>query len=411
MSKKGALPDKRIAVRVAEAQGMQVWSGFSTAEMDNAWKALEWGRPFQDFSRFVYNNYTLWERVAQSHPYSALREALVAVDKAMAPSAAALLAERGLKHFYSMGPTPAVDKLLLENIVRKGGSVTYHPIDASSKAIKATLEEVTQHLNSAFGDGKWQEQIAFADAEPTDFSRAKSSGPSLVVYSGGTIMNNREFWQQAASLAQKGGVVVASTALTRPDEDMGDYWLSMYNTPEGKLMFEGGLKQSFPELFDKRNRGKWDVAFEHVPALPSFSKHEQYHTSRISIQLRVKDPVTLHFPDGTPISLRPTPTWSEAARWDWKEQRNHNYPIELAISTKPNLGEFMLTTPQDFGMKNLFYMPKAISYELNGISGLVASAAFTVDNPTANWHRMEKRGPPTSWQPVLGDNPQISHRK
>lgn len=410
MSQTEAQLDERIAALIAEAQGLRIWDGLDTPGKDSVWKAMEWGRPL-DFSLFMYGNYELFRKVTQTHPYSALYGAMREADQAMAPHAAGLFIERGLKDFYSSGPTGSVDKLILKKIVSEGLAVTYHPMDLNPEHIKATLDEVVQHLSATFDDGKWAQKVKFADTEPTDFGKVKSSRPSLVVYSGGTIMNNREFWQQAASLAQQGGIVVASTAITHPEPDMGKYWLSMYDTPEGRQMFEGALQQAFPELFTNGNRDRWYIEFEYVPMLPHFSKYEQYQTPRISVGLMVKKPMTLHFPDGTPIMLKPTPTWAEAAKWSWNEQRDRNFPIELAISTKPYLGDFMLATPEDFGMKNILYVPRQIAYESDGLRGMVAAAAFSVDKPTSNWHRMEKRGPPRGWDLALADRRQSAHRK
>src|SRR3989338_5847178 len=106
-------------------------------EIDMVWKALELGgRQFALFPRFMYHDYHIWKAVAESHPYKALHTALAQADAAIVPEAARIIAQRGISEVFSMGPSPKVDKVLLERIVKAGGRVTYCPVDTNPGAIK-----------------------------------------------------------------------------------------------------------------------------------------------------------------------------------------------------------------------------------------------------------------------------------
>lgn len=402
----------------------------TTLEADCAIKALEWGR-LLDSAKFMYFNYDLWRAVALAPQYKPLYDAMTRTAVAITPTLAAEIKKKGTSEVYSMGPSPVVDKALLENLVTGKTKITYHVVDTSERAISETLDEITQHLSAKFGK-EWQDYITIAEPQQSAFGSVKSSKPSCIIYSGGTLMNSVKFWEQAPKLAGEGGMVVATAALTPDESDYSAYWLGMYGIPENKKMFKEALRLAFPDLFKSENRGKWSVEFEHIPMQNRFARWAQYQTPRISAQLRVKEDITLTVNNprtGEPaqVYLHPTRTWAEVAEWEdhnsefrkafdndsgiaakimeyWQtgnrkalpEESRKSYPIELAQSAKLMPQDFLLLLPGEFGMKmNSFTLDK-ISRK-GGQSGLAAAAIYDVGKAPAAGFRPEEMGVPKAW--------------
>ncbi len=353
----------------------------SREEIDASWKDMQLGlvgKVAELFPRFMYFRYEDWLKVASTPPYKQMHDALRQAYAGLVPKIAAQIREKGLKDVYSMGPTPSVDKLLLEQLVREGVTITYHPVDASQEALNSALEEITQHLTARFGNS-WEKFVTFDSSEPVKFAEVKSAAPSCVIYDGGTVMNNRKFWEQAAGLAKEGGVVVASAAVTPDEGDWSNYWLSIYDTQEGRRMFENALKGAFPDLFSRKNMGRWDIKFEYVPE--SWNWPERwglYQTPMISVQLSVKKPLSVDVTD---------PETGERVKIYAHPDEKRAYPIVLATSAKLNLAAFLQTVPENFGLRPIEpldkerYVIREIDYALDGKRGLAAAAIFDVTQP------------------------------
>ena len=88
--------DVKIEEIFNSAVGERIWSGLQIPGKDNAWKALEWGRHFEEFGQFMYSKYGLWKTVAESQPYKAMHDAIGRVDRAIVPDTARLIEERGM---------------------------------------------------------------------------------------------------------------------------------------------------------------------------------------------------------------------------------------------------------------------------------------------------------------------------
>ncbi len=393
------------------------------------WQGLTWGNQF-DFSSFIYFDYADYQRVVQSAPYSQLHDAFLAVGKGIAPSVVEHIKQLGLRNIYSMGPSPSVDAQLLEQLVDNSISATYHPIDNNARVVTQTLELITEHLDKRFGRDRWSGLISLGDAKPSNFGDVKSSEPSCVIYSGTTMMNGRQYWRQASRIAKEGGIVVAGSAVELGEkEGNAPYWLSIYDTPEGKAMFYHAVERAFPDLFTLENKGKWEIALEYVPRINRSAHWAAHQTPKISAQLRVKERMTLSV-DGTPFDLNPTMSWAEVDEWEdsrskfreWfdndpniKEtiQRSYNtrdysllpdvckrqYPIELASSWKPNFADFLFVTPLTFGMRlsNAQYVSAPISHVLNGNQGVVVAGVFRVEKPDAGWNAYNELIPSKPW--------------
>src|SRR3990167_5210957 len=129
-------------------------------------------------------------------------------------------------------------------------------------------------------------------------------------------MNKRNFWPQTTQIAREDGIVVASIAMWLHDSDPSGYWLSIYDTPECKDMFTKALRgedvsrSPFRDLFLPENREKWDIAFEYVTEPSHIPKWADYQVPKISVQLKIKEPFTIHIDSG-PIHLRKTRSWKE----------------------------------------------------------------------------------------------------
>lgn len=409
----------------------------STSEIDAVWKALEWGgRQLEPFPRFMYRDYSKWKAVAEAMPYRALHEALAQVDKAIMPEVAQIMMQKGIREIYSMGPSPEVDKVLLENLAAVQFNARYCPVDVNESAAKAAIDEIAEHLTSVFGGESWKKHLTLGGFEPTRFDDVKNQGPACVIYGGGTIMNDRKLWLQAAKIAQTDGIVVASAAVTPDESDYSDYWLSFYDKPEGREMFEAALGRISPDLFTKEDRGKWSIEFEYVPHnLRATAYWAHYHTPRISVQLRVHDEMTVTV-DGSPMKLQPTRTWKEVDEWeDFRSgfrQRFDNdegieaaiaeaynrddfsllppeckksYPIELVTSAKLLWPDFLMQVPQEFGLRQIRLAKTGIDYARNRKQGLAMAAVFNVDNVKDFVPGLKGVGMPKPWPPQYAHDP------
>jgi len=375
-SRKDRALDERIA-RGLEKVHAELIPPLSRKEIDTISKDLELGLPggvSDVFPRFAYGNgnYSNWETLASKPPYSQMHEALEEADKAIMPKVAAQIAQKGIKDIYSMGPTPSLDKLLLEHLVRQGTATNYHPVDAGEEAIRAAVNEARQHLTARFGN-TWQNIIHLIPTEPARFEEVQSTAPSCVVYSGGTVMNNRRFWEQAAKIAQPGGLVVASSAVSNGEGS--EYWRSIYDTPEGRQMSESGLRDMLPGLFIRKNRRKLDLKFDYVGKKGSWDQRwGLYQTPRVSVEMDVKEPIALDVTD---------PKTDKPVRINVKPSSQRRYPVTLFTSSKLDIGEFLQSAPKNFGLRRTDYVVNNIDYTLNGKQGKVAAAVFEVGKPQA----------------------------
>ncbi len=414
------------------------------SEADGLAKLLEWGRGL-DLSSYMYSDYESWDKLVRSEPYRQVNSALHDVDRAIMPEVASEIMKRqGVVDIYSIGPTAAADKVMLEKLVENKRFVIYHTIDVNAGVINSSLAEIRQHLSSRFGDS-WKDIVILSNSAPACVADIKSAGPACVIYSSGTIMNNRNFWHDAARLAQVGGIVVASAALnpTLDEKALSEYWLSVYDSKEAVQLFERLLEHALPELFTAENRKKWNVALEYVTSPNKLTG--QCSTPRISAQLRVKELMSITL-NGERLMSLPTRTWAEQNAWnDYGSSIRKEFdsspqvraaierayaaldkgasqeeflsmlpsecrrmpPIELACSAKHNPAEFLLTLPEKFGMDGVAYVQQGIRYKQNGLQGLAMSAVFSVDRPNSEMIFMKEAGPFRPLPPNYLYNPSI----
>src|SRR3989338_3419440 len=452
-------------------------------ERHDIWLTMGWGgRQNFDFSPYMYHDWEAWQKLISTSPYKELHEALCKTDESIVPAVVEQMKQRGIRHIYSMGPTASVDALLLEQLIEAGIDAVYHPVDASIDALGA-INEINCYLTSKFGEdwsgrddnpddsdkkttnmqlaqtnleGRLAQPLGKVAIAPliTKFENVRGGEKSCVIYSGGTLMNNRNFWPQTTQIAREDGIVVASIAMWLHDSDPSGYWLSIYDTPEGKDMFTKALRgedvsrSPFRDLFLPENREKWDIAFEYVTEPSHIPKWADYQVPKISVQLKIKEPFTIHIDSG-PIHLRKTRSWKEAAEWEnwrsefrqwfdndadvrnaiekWDNTNDENHlpeycrminPIELAVSIKPSFGAFFLTHPATFGLKSLSMRITReaygigdscdsclrganIDYELNGQSGTAMGTIFVVERETTGWPKIEDPPVPRFLPPQL----------
>ena len=206
------------------------------------WQGLEWGgnRIGEFFSQYMYDDYELWKKLAESEEYSPISHAFKEVDLALTEIIARAITEKGIGHIYSMGPSPDVDAALLEKVASAGVKATYHPVDINPEAASNARDYVRNHLLE-----KGLLDFISIDCTSGQFAELKSDGPSCVVYSGGTISNNRDYWEQAARLAKSGGIVAATTAVSW-DHDDKEYWLHFYDNPQARQLLANAARKMLP---------------------------------------------------------------------------------------------------------------------------------------------------------------------
>ncbi len=327
------------------------------------------GKMAEVFPRFMYAQYANWGALAKNSPYSQLHTAFEGSYRKLVPGIAAQINERGIAEVFSKGPSPEVDKLILEELVRSKTPVTYHPVDISQEAVGRALSTVTEHLNSRFGNS-WRDFINLGENRAMGFSDARGKGKSCVIYSGGDVMNGIGLWEDARKTAKEGGIVVANAAVTPDIGDWSAYWLSLYDNLQDKAMFMNGLKGALPGLFSKINRGKWNLKFSYLAEEFSWAKRWGiYQTPAIVAQLDVKEPMTVNTYD--PVSGR-------LVELNLKPRKAGEPPIALGISSKLNAAEFLRTVPGNFGLKASSYITERINPEEGGRRGSVAAAIFEV---------------------------------
>jgi hypothetical protein len=375
---KMTLSEKRLEQNIRQLMKKITAPGaLSREEINQIWKDIEIGFPgrFSSvFPRFAYADYDAWKTVASKQPYAQLHDALQAVDQAALFNAIPLI-KKGIKQVYSMGPSPGVDKLFLEELVNQNIQVEYHAVDASLAV--GCQRELEDYLTEKFSGEKWKNLVKLSQ-ENLKFEDVKSREPSLVVYSGGTLMNKREYWEQANRIAQPGGIVVGSAALNpKRDNSMGEYWLSIYNTKENRRMILNGLETMLPSLFTKKNRDKWDVEFSYSESTNDSDRWGIYQKPMVQAEIKIKQPMNVKVLDpetGNPVFIKALPS------------TQRTYPLVALVSSKMSIGTFFGSLPERFGLalaKDIEkpYVVRDIDYTFKGNQGKVGAGIFYATTP------------------------------
>ncbi len=371
--------DKRIGDLIAQIEGGIRTPKPSRREIDAFWKDSEFGlfgKMAEAFPRFIYSfNYDAWGGLAKDSPYSRLHEAFEGSYRHLVPEIAAQIKQKGIDRIFSKGPSPEVDKLLLEELVRSEAHVTYQPVDISPEAVEKAMKAVTTYLDSKFGKS-WRNFITLGEGRAMSFSEARGNGKACAIYSGGDVMNGIAMWEDARETAGEGGIVVANAAVNADLGDWSSYWLSLYDNPQDHAMFTSGLKEALPGLFSKRNKGKWNLSFSYLPEDSDWARRwGVYQTPAIVAQLDVKEKIDVEITD--PVTGNPV-------KVSFKPRQAGAPPIVLGISTKLDAAGFLRTVPANFGLKQTHYLTEAINHEKNGRRGIVAAAIFEVGKLPVN---------------------------
>lgn len=227
-----------------------------------------------ELSKFMYSDYMPWLKIKNSEAYQPLSKASQRSAELIINDAVPEMISREIQDYYSMGPTPDLDKKLLEEFVRRKQKVRYHAIDISSKALRDTKLKIREYLSSI--DKGWEQYVTIADEKPQLFEEVITSGKSCVSYPGGQLVNNPGLLSKAGEICRAGGLVIADLHLRAGDGDHEAFWISIYDIEEEKEMFRKGVLQFLPCL---QNEDGWGIVVKYIK-----TKDEP---DRISFQLEV----------------------------------------------------------------------------------------------------------------------------
>ena len=245
-----------------------------------------------EIGKFVYADYEPWLAVKNSEGYKPLSEASLESYKLIAHDVVPEMAKREIHDFYSMGPTPDIDKRILEECVRQKHKIRYHGIDISKKALVDTKKVIEEYLDSV--DEGWRRYVSLVDEKPQLFQEVKAAERSCVSYPGGQLVNSSDLLSDATEICNNGGLVIADIHTRTSKGDQSELWKSVYDTEEEREMFRKAVLQIVPGLRDEEG---WDIAVKYVQTIGEPDK--------ISFQLEVDKEIECYCGIGIKVTMKP----------------------------------------------------------------------------------------------------------
>ncbi|MFA6888220.1 MAG: L-histidine N(alpha)-methyltransferase [Candidatus Woesearchaeota archaeon] len=271
--------DLSLEEKVRQTQDELYWPAMESIEFGKIIGFLFNGGSI-DIGKFVYCEYDNWLSVKDSPHYKPLSDAATESYVGIAAALIPEMRKRGICDYYSMGPSPNADKLILEEFVKAKQKIRYHAIDISQQALFKNNNEITKYLATI--DQHWQEYVELINEEPQSFTEVQSRGKCCVAYPGGQIANNENFFAQASQICQEGGLVVADIHTRNTDQDDSEFWMHIYDIEEEKQMFRRAIGLISPQLMTKAG---WDISVKYV--------QDNEGPNRVSFQLEVYTPITI----------------------------------------------------------------------------------------------------------------------
>jgi hypothetical protein len=365
---------------------------------------LDWGGEIlrRAYQELLYSDWKNWEKTSQEQPYKSLHDAFPRAVIPLLPKIPELVRERGITDVIPIATSPWFDILALEQLLEQDIAPVYRFVDISEEATTRHIKEVSGYFAEKYGTVPFE----ILESMPTDVVKMRSRDRSLVLFDGhGTIMNDINYWRQSARLAQPGGLVVASAALTPDTNDprYSSYWESLYNKPGSQNMFTAPLNNApFEELWRKIEEGAIEFVLSYETAPNRTGDRAYFESPRMEAQLKVHKETTVHI-RGMPITFYPTRTWEEenafanerrltrkelehAIRRDPQgmmrqiEERMQiqvkTSPKVLGLSAKVSPDRFFGEIPEHYGLRALETQTEELNYQHNGVRGLVGAGIF-----------------------------------
>lgn len=213
-----------------------------------------------ELGKFVYTDYQAWQTVKNSPSYKPLADALQRSAIACTPQIVDAMIQRRITDFYSFGPSPEVDKVILELCAARNMRVVYHPIDISKRALVHTRTTLENHLSAAVPG--WRDYVTLVDEKPQLFEEVETDRAVCVSYPGGQIVNNSSLLSDARRVCGAGGLVVVDLHLRTTTEDDRALWMSIYDSDEERSMFTAAVQQF---LIGGYGEDGWHIAVKYLP--------------------------------------------------------------------------------------------------------------------------------------------------
>ncbi len=309
-----------------------------------------------DVSKYSYCNYGFWKAIRNSPNYSPLAQAGEKASENILIPLLEQMKDNGILDYFSMGPSPKIDKQLLAKAVQRKQNIRYHAIDTSKHALAENETKITHFLEQI--NPKWKKYVQIVNEIPQSFDKVHVGSNACVSYFGGQMVNQNDFFRNASKMFQSNGLLVADTHLHSADGDNEQFWKQIYDIPEEKEMFSYALGLLFPKL--NKDDG-WHVSVEY-----------EKNPDRISFQLKTDKDIVIPLYGPTFSVIRANMT----ERCDGLAYllRPNDKPREIGFSKKCTANEFFLEA-SDGGFAPVGQQAEKIKIQ-NNANGSVMSCIF-----------------------------------
>ncbi|MDP2750182.1 MAG: hypothetical protein Q8O89_05095 [Nanoarchaeota archaeon] len=310
-----------------------------------------------DVSKYSYCNYAFWKAIKNSPNYSSLAQAGEKASENILTPLLEQMKDKGILDYYSMGPSPKIDKQLLAKAVQRKQTICYHAIDTSKHALAENETEITQFLEQI--NPRWKKYVQIVNEIPQSFDKVHVGSNACVSYFGGQMVNQNDFFRNASKMFESNGILVADTHLHSAGGDNEQFWKQIYDIPEEKAMFAHALGLLFPKLAESNG---WHVAIE----------YEKSNPDRISFQLKTEKDIVIPLYGPTFSVIRANMT----ERCDGLAYllSSSDKPREVGFSKKYNANEFF-SEASDNGFTPVCQKAEKIKIP-NNANGSVMSCIF-----------------------------------
>tara|TARA_Y100000310_G_C20701809_1_gene830646 strand:- start:319 stop:1728 length:1410 start_codon:yes stop_codon:yes gene_type:complete len=242
-----------------------------------------------ELGKYLYNDFKAWLAVKNSAEYKPLAEAMQLAGEGIVDSVFNEMRRREIVDFVSMGPTPSVEKFMLEKFAKEKTQVRYHAVDVSSNALIQTKHALTDYLNDRVPG--WEKYVTLVETKPTLFEDYQTEDASCVSFPGGQVMNSDNLLGVGSKICKPDGLVLADVHHRGSEED-SEYWRSFYESKAIHNMMRKGILYALPHLGKKTG---WDTSVKYI---------QEDGVYRISFQVDLDREIEVGF-NATRFVMRP----------------------------------------------------------------------------------------------------------